>query len=64
MENYIVRIYRRDEKDGRKIAGTVEIIEADDKKPFVGFEELRRILDLPRDGQGRWKEKKTDNTKV
>jgi len=54
MENYIVRIYRRDERDGRKIAGLVEIIEADDKKPFASFEELKQILDLPRDGQGRW----------
>jgi hypothetical protein len=58
MENYIVRIYRRDEKDGRRIAGMVEIIEADDRKPFASFEELRQILDLPRDKQGKWKEER------
>ncbi len=42
----------------------VEIIEADDKKPFASFEELRRILDLLRDGQGKWKDKKTDVAKA
>jgi len=56
MENYIVRIYRRDEQDDRKIAGLVEIIEADEKKSFASFEELRRILDLPRKRQGKGKD--------
>ncbi len=60
MENYIVRIYQRDEKNSRKIAGMVEIIEADDKKPFGSFEELQQILALPRDGQGKWKNKKCE----
>ena len=56
MENYIVRIYRRDEKDGHKIAGMVEIVEADDKKSFASFEELRRILNLPRKRRGKGKD--------
>ncbi|MDD2732815.1 MAG: hypothetical protein PHF56_02650 [Desulfuromonadaceae bacterium] len=44
MESYIVRIYRRDPKDSRKIAGQVEIIEEEVKRTFGSREELWGIL--------------------
>jgi hypothetical protein len=44
MDNYIVRIYRRDPDDPRKIAGMVELVEQEEKKAFTGIEELVRIL--------------------
>ena len=44
MENYIVRIYRRDEKLNT-VAGVVEVVETQEKKPFTSNEELHAILD-------------------
>jgi hypothetical protein len=44
MDNYIVRIYRRDIDDPRRIAGMVEIVDQEEKKAFAGIEELVNIL--------------------
>jgi len=44
MDNYIVRIYRRDADDPRRIVGLVEIVEEQEKKAFTGIEELVNIL--------------------
>lgn len=56
MENYIVRIYRRDEKDLNSLVGLVEIVGLDEKKPFRNAAELLEILksaetNLQSDGQ-------------
>ena len=45
MENYIVRIYRRD--DGMEnVAGVVEIVSTQEQKPFKSHDELLEILDM------------------
>ena len=44
MEAYIVRIYRRDDKYTQKIAGSVEIVETGEKRPFSTAGELVEIL--------------------
>lgn len=43
-ENYLVRIYRRDKEDPDRIAGIVEFIEAEEKKAFATFDDLKAIL--------------------
>ena len=44
MENYIVRIYRRDPEDPKKIAGMVEHVGIDQGKSFTSIDELKGIL--------------------
>ncbi len=44
-ENYIVRVYRRTHGIARGLVGMVEIVETEEKKPFVNFEELKAILE-------------------
>ncbi len=49
MENYIVRIYRRD--DGMdNIAGIVEVVGTQEQKPFKTHEELLAILNVAKPG--------------
>ena len=43
MENYIVRIYRRDETDTNKVVGTLESVE---KQTQETFKTLGRLVDL------------------
>jgi hypothetical protein len=43
-DSYIVRIYRRDPKNNRLVAGTVEEVGREGKKGFGSFEELREII--------------------
>ena len=43
MENYIVRIYRRD-NEKKALAGIVEIVSTQEQKPFKTNEELMAIL--------------------
>ena len=47
MENYIVRIYRRDKDSPSEIAGLVELVEAKKKHPFKNIDELSYILCSP-----------------
>ncbi len=49
MENYIVRIYRRDEEQN-VIAGIVEIVGKQEEKPFKTHEELLAILKAAKTG--------------
>ncbi len=42
-ESYIIRVYRRKSGDG-SFVGVVEIVETQEKKSFVNFDELRAIL--------------------
>ncbi len=44
MENYIVRIYRRDSEDPQQVAGVVELVEPGKTKAFSCIEELNQIL--------------------
>jgi len=44
MENYIVRIYRRDIKDRSKVTGLVESVERDTRDTFQHLNSLRSIL--------------------
>jgi len=44
MENYIVRIYRRDSADSEQIAGIVESVERNENIMFKSIEELMHIM--------------------
>ncbi len=46
MENYIVRVYRRDDQKPDEVIGTVERVEMNDKHPFKSLLELCEILSL------------------
>ena len=50
MENYIVRIYRRDDHQGA-VAGIVEVVDAQEQKPFKTQAELLSILKISRHGE-------------
>jgi hypothetical protein len=47
MENYIVRIYRRDARDPARIVGIVEEIGGTKKRVFKNFDELWLTLIFP-----------------
>ncbi|MBI3815210.1 MAG: hypothetical protein HY279_12210 [Nitrospinae bacterium] len=49
MDNYIVRIYRRDRENPHKVAGLVEVVETGMKRVFTSFDELCEIFN---DNQG------------
>ncbi|MGZ8428821.1 MAG: hypothetical protein ACXWWV_04435 [Candidatus Deferrimicrobiaceae bacterium] len=44
LDNYIVRIYRRDKSDPDRIVGIVEDIASNVQRRFTGFQELSKIL--------------------
>jgi hypothetical protein len=46
MENYIVRIYRYEKDNPRRLIGTVEEVGFDGKKAFTNVDELWGILNL------------------
>lgn len=53
MDYYIVRIYRRDEKEERNVTGLVETVGCDDVNVFKSRDELWNILSgraTPQDG--------------
>jgi hypothetical protein len=57
MENYVVRIYRRD-SELNAVAGIVEIVDLQENKPFKTHEELLAILKMVRVGSTiTWKDK-------
>lgn len=60
MDNYIIRIYRRDEEDLRKVAGIVEQVGTEEKRSFHNLDELWAILGYPRSKVSR---KRRGNTK-
>ena len=51
LDNYIIRIYRRDKSNPRFLVGTVEEIGSREKKGFTTFDELREILVPARGGR-------------
>lgn len=44
MENYIVRIYRRDENDRGKVTGVIESVEQQTTQTFHTLNNLRSVL--------------------
>lgn len=44
VENYIVRIYRREANDPDRVVGTVECVETRSHKPFHGLDALGDLL--------------------
>ncbi len=44
MENYIVRIYRRDQKDPDKVHGLLESVERETQQPFQTITALQSLL--------------------
>jgi len=44
MENYVIRIYRRDPDDPLKPVGMVEVVETSEKKAFTHASELVDII--------------------
>ena len=46
MENYIVRVYRRDMQDNHELVGLVENVENEEKLAFHSLEELCSILSV------------------
>lgn len=61
LDNYIVRIYRRDESDPDRIVGIVEDIGSNEQRSFTGFQELSRILAA---AEGRSSRKKREGLPV
>ncbi len=57
MDNYIVRVYRRDSKNPDQIVGLVELVEAEEKKSFANYDELREILGITSGKKDRWRRK-------
>jgi len=57
LENYIVRIYRRDQDKPAEIAGLVELVETEKKQAFKNMDELSQILCNPMKKKGRKKKK-------
>jgi len=50
LDNYVIRIYRRDKSDPRLIVGIVEEMHSRRKRGFNTFDELREILLTPTGG--------------
>jgi len=44
MENYIVRIYRRDSTDPEQVNGMLESVEQDTRRPFAHLNTLNAML--------------------
>lgn len=57
VKNYIVRIYRYDRDNPRKLVGIVEQVGAEGERAFRTLDELWNILCLGEKGKRQWKEK-------
>jgi hypothetical protein len=44
MDSYVVRIYRRNSSSPQDLVGLVELVEVNQERAFMNFEELRAIL--------------------
>lgn len=44
LKNYIIRIYRQDEKDSNNVVGIVESVEAETRDNFSNMDELVKLL--------------------
>ncbi|HHJ16141.1 MAG TPA: hypothetical protein ENJ80_05525 [Gammaproteobacteria bacterium] len=59
MENYIVRIYRRDENDPEKVTGMLESVEYETRESFHSINALQALL-TEHSGPGRRQRVRTD----
>ena len=46
MDHYIVKVYRRDNVDPKKIVGQIQHVSTECERPFTNLEELNEILFL------------------
>jgi hypothetical protein len=44
MDSYVVRIYRRNSSSSQDLVGLIELVEVNQERAFMNFEELRAIL--------------------
>lgn len=51
MENYIVRIYRRDNNNPKNVVGMLENVETQQQQPFHDLVTLTRLLSGQGDGK-------------
>lgn len=51
MDNYIIRIYRRDPRDPQKIIGMAESVERDEKRTFTDFSQLQKFIGMGKTGE-------------
>lgn len=58
LDNYVIRIYRRDKTDPHVMVGIVEEIHSRKKMGFNTFAELREILLIPKGRFERHKQRK------
>lgn len=63
MDNYIVRIYRRDEKNPSKLVGIVEEVGVEEKRTFENIDELCEIFRCQREKGTKIGEHKTAEKK-
>jgi len=63
VDNYIIRIYRRDPRDPQKIVGMAESVERDEKRNFTDFGQLQEFIGMGRAGEdnGQKKHKRGEN---
>ncbi len=59
MDSYVIRIYRRDEKNPGRAAGQVEFVEQGLVKSFTCVDELMEILGLKEKSAPRKRSKKS-----
>lgn len=50
LQTYVVRIYRRDDRQPASVSGTVEPVPGEERLPFGSLGQLGAILALPVDG--------------
>ena len=53
MENYVVRIYRRDANDPHKVAGVFQSVEQETENTFTHLSSLLSLLATPRKSRQR-----------
>jgi hypothetical protein len=58
LDNYVLRIYRREEKNPRILVGVVEEVGVEGNKAFTNLEELWKILNSPKAGTKQGKKSK------
>lgn len=61
MENYIVRIYRRDDNDPENVVGMLESVETQKQQPFHSLVTLTRLLSDRGTGKA-WSTKPDDSS--
>jgi hypothetical protein len=58
VDNYVIRIYRREKDNPRKLVGVVEEVGVQGKKAFTDLEDLWEILNSPEGDVKRQKNKR------